>query len=559
MSIDVEAESGLSEHLPEYPFINRSGLSDAVVAQDPGLREVARQLQSWINNARAATSRSSMFDRGAYAPPDNFYNELAAARHAMAYDDVVSGVAEITEAFAFQGLKFEGASRDDSDVFNQIAKLVNLDGVVRSMWREEYAAAQFVVAVTWGQRTFKVRGKTEDGNKRKKTYDIWCPTKLTLLDSSKVVPVDFGPLGSDKLAWSATSGQTDHLAQVKAGLVIDPEMDSFFVRQYHPDATEKTELVALGVRPDNLLLMNPDMVWRHTYTKADYERFANVRLKPIFRLLDMKQQLIQADRATLIGAANYILLIRKGTDDIPADGAEIQHLKENYQYIAKLPVIISDHRLTVDIIAPKDDFVLKPDRYDLLDTRILARLLGTLSLSGRGQRNETNVTVSKAVARMMENRRHMMKRTLEAKLVDAIIEHPKNKGKFDDPDSPPKIVFTPRNIALDVNAAIVQAVIGLRTQREVSRETVLEFFGLDQATEAKRMAWEGELYDPIFKSIMPFSGVQPGDGDDGGDGNSPQSDGAKGGRPVGGGTETQNPGRVRPKTSRGNPSTGDDQ
>jgi hypothetical protein len=79
-------------------------------------------------------------------------------------------------------------------------------------------------------------------------------------------------------------------------------------------------------------------------------------------MLDLKRQLMNADRASLIGAANYILLVRKGTDQRPAQQEEIDNLKENYNFIAKMPVIISDHRLEIDIIAPKIDLTLQSRR-----------------------------------------------------------------------------------------------------------------------------------------------------------------------------------------------------
>jgi hypothetical protein len=234
-------------------------------------------------------------------------------------------------------------------------------------------------------------------------------------------------------------------------------------------------------------------------------------MKSVFQLLDLKKQLINSDRAALIGAANYILLIRKGDKDTPAQQEEIQHLKENYNFIAKMPVIISDHRLTIDIIAPKTDFVLVGDKYDLIDSRILARLLGTLTIGGSGQRNETQTTLSAAVARVMENRRHMLKRTLEMELARAVVNHPKNKGVF---DSEPNLVYTPRNIALSMDPNYATGLLALRTQREISRETILEFFGLDESVEAMRMEMEAEFYDDIFKTEIPFNGGNPGAGVD---------------------------------------------
>lgn len=193
-------------------------------------------------------------------------------------------------------------------------------------------------------------------------------------------------------------------------------MVTFFQGTYTPSQEEAGALGKLGVDTSRLLLMNPDFVFRHTLTRPDYERFADIRMKSLFTILDMKRQLMQADRAHLIGAANYILLIRKGGKDEPALPEEMANLRENYNFIAKMPVIISDHRLNIDIIAPKTDFVLDGSKYEVLDSRILARLLGTLTVGGKGQRNETQETLSSAVARTMENRRHMLKRTLEMEL-----------------------------------------------------------------------------------------------------------------------------------------------
>ncbi|MDQ3432335.1 MAG: hypothetical protein M3467_08970 [Actinomycetota bacterium] len=551
--LEVEEHSDFAVGATGVPFINHSGLSDTVIAEGASMREVASTLSRWVENARSAAGRTSMFDRGAFTPPENPYDEMRAARTAMRYDDIVSGVAEITEAFAFQGVKWEGDDPDDADVFNQLSRDLNLDAVIRRMWREEYQFSQFVAASVWGWRDYVVRGKTKNGNKRKKTYRVWVPVTIRILDSLKVVPVGHGPMGSSMLAWSATEAEITHYRRAFGGEVLDPLMTEFFLGTYEPSALERAELTEMGVDVRKLLLMNPDLVFRHTLTKSDYERFADVRLKSMFTLLDMKRQLLQSDRASLIGAANYILLIRKGEKDSPAQPEEMQNLHDNYNFIAKLPVIISDHRLQIDIIAPKTDFTLQVERYDVLDTRLLARLLGTLSLGGRGQRNETNVTLSRAVAKSMENRRHMLKRTLESEIARRVLAHPRNADRF---AAEPNLVYTPRNIALDIDAALIQAIMSLRTQREVSRETILEYFGLDQSAEAQRMENEEEFFDDIFRTQIPFA--SPGQGGAPTPNDTPEApgvSGSRGGRPVGGGRTAESPAKqAAPKTARGNPS-----
>ena len=575
---DVEVVATLGTDGRPANVINTTEIATGDIAKDPQMREIASKLSRWVDNARSASGQTSMFDRGMFTPPDNPYDEMRAARNAVKYDSTVAGVAETTEAFAFQGVKWEGTNADEADVFNQLARDQNLDAVIRAMWREEFTSGQFVAASMWGERTFVVRGRTGNGNRRKKTYKIWAPLQIRILDSAKCVPVGVGPLGGEMLAWQATKSEIGSYQNAYSGEHIDPLMTMFFQGTYICGPEESGELAQLGVDPNRLLVMNPQYVFRHTLTKPDYERFAEIRLKSCFALLDLKRQLMQSDRASLIGAANYILLIRKGAKDEPALPAEMANLRENYNFIAKMPVIISDHRLSIDIIAPKTDFTLDAAKYQVLDSRLLTRLLGTLTIGGSGQRNETQTTLSGAVARIMENRRHMLKRTLELHLARAVVEHPRNAGIF---ETEPNLVYTPRNIALAMDPAYVAGLLALRTQREISRETILEYFGLDEAVEAQRLEMEAVEFDDIFKTAIPYAaqGVNPVDqapadapeapakpasdrpatapATPNGTPESPKVSGARGGRPVGGGTSPKSPAAMaKPKTSSGNPKTG---
>jgi hypothetical protein len=593
LSTEIEVTSGLSE---QYEIRNFSDVNTEVLQQDPQFRTLAKELARWADNLRSSQQRGSMFDRGAFTPPNNPYDEMRSARVALEVDDIVSGVGDITESFAFQGMKWESTEGDEADVFNQWAGEINMDGVLRRMWREEYTLSQVIVAMTWGWKEYTVRGrvvsenaeeehneerlaqatdqqlgvptlpdkpKRPKGRKRRKKYRLYVPTSMSVLDATKVVPVGHSPVGPEKLAWCASKAEMGYWKDVQEGRIVDLTMESFYLGQYIPPQEEADRLRRLGVPTDRLLLLNPENVFRHTLTKGDYEAWPQLRMKSIFGLLDLKRQLVNADRASLIGAANYILLVKKGTDDRPATQSEVDNLKENYNFIAKMPVIISDHRLEIEIIAPKIDLTLQQDKYDVLDTRILMRLLGTLSLGSRGQRNETQGTLSHAVARMMENRRHMMKRAIEQHVAKAITEHPFNKtGDKKTIEEEPNLVFLPRHVTLGFDAALLQAMLSLRTQREISRETILEQFGLDQATEAMRMEHEEELYDDIFKTQIPFAaaginqpgqpGQQPGKGDTG----DPTANGRQGGRPLGGGQPSKDATKARPKTGNGNTKEG---
>jgi len=548
----------------EMPVWNQSGMSTDLITASTEFRQIARALSGWVDNLRASAGKTSMFDRGAYTPSDNPYAEMRAARSAVRNDDIVSGVAETTEAFAFQGVKWESENPDDADVFNQLNRTLNLDAVVRTMWREEYTYSQVITATVWGWHEFTVRGRNpirekkidpatgmeewvaaspydqngqrRKGVKRKKKYRVWAPTSIRVLDPMKVVPVGVGPMGQELLAWQASDWEIGYYAAIADGEKFDPVYEMFFLGKYEPQGSERTSLVQLGVDVDRLMLLNPQYVNRHTSTKADYERFADVRLKSVFGVLDMKRQLMAADRAALVGSANYILLVKKGSKEEPAQPEEIAHLKENYSFIAKVPIIISDHRLSIEIIAPKADLTLNREKYDVVDGRIMARLLGMLTM---GSTKETNVSIARSVARAMENRRHMLRRYLETTISRAVVDDPRNAGIFEDA---PSLVYTPRNIALDWEASLMQAILGLRTQRDISRETILEYVGLDQGTEAMRMEVEADIYDDVFKTRIPFSAAPQGDP------TSPQTSGGQGGRPVGGGDSPMNATTAKPRS-----------
>jgi len=453
-----------TEHLNIKPldedqvgWVNASGVDDRII--QGGVERIGREVSKWIESQRASRQKMSMFDRSSYVAPDNPYGQMEIARRAVENDDVVGGVADVTESLTFQGLHWESDNTDDADVFNQISTDLDLDSVVRTWWRELFTYSQAVMGIWWGQKEYTVRGysapkdeplvripgdpamgtqdtfeeprdpetnrplKPKRGPKRKKKYNIWCPTGITFMDPQRVIPIGSGMFGQDRLAWQATEGEINAFKRVMDGTRFDPIMERFFIGPYVPSRDEAMGLEAMGIDTRRLLELNPENVFRHTVTSPDYRRFPDVRLKGVFPLLDLKTQLMEADRVMLVGAANYILLIKKGEKDDPALPEEMQNLRDNFQVLAKLPVIISDHRLSVEIITPAQDSVLQAEKYDTLDRRIINRSLGSLTISSSGQRNESTLTVARGVARLLESRRLMMKRQLEKRLARAVVEH----------------------------------------------------------------------------------------------------------------------------------------
>lgn len=526
------------------------------------MREIASQVQSWAQQAGRGVG--SMLDRKQWAPSENPFKHFEQSHHLLGSNDLVSGFYELIEGLAFQGVKWEGDEADKTDLFNQMAAEQNLDALVRKHYREIWSTSQVVTAAWWDQGEFTVRGKTEKGNARKKRYSVYYPRFITILDNRRVVPVGMLAFGQERLAWVATSREMAAFKALQAGeAVADDVVARFFIAKYDPTHEERQELAAFGLEPDSLILLNPDLVRRHTLTRSDYERFAPVRLRSIFQLMDLRQQLMEADRVTLVGAANYILLVKKGDKDHPAQQAEVNNVRAGFRTLAKVPVIFSDHRLSIEMITPKQDQTLQQEKYDLIDDRIIQRLITTLMRSGSAStRGGQQGSIGTTVVRTLENQRHMLRRHLEQTLAREVMTHPRNAAAFRDDQHAPSLIYVPGSIAIDDANSLAQQVIALRTMRELSRESTLEFFGFDQEAEALRMAVEKTEYDDTFKSMVPFSGgnqgAQDGAGDDDQGTEEPPvtqaPNGAKGGRPTGGGQPSQNPQKTA-RTSRGTTKT----
>jgi hypothetical protein len=493
---------------------------EAMSQQD---RALISTFEAWIDNTRpkglyaeeavgsyGGTNRRNggIFMRDRYITPLRPWDQMRLAYDAVTGDDIVAGVCETTESLAFSSMDFFALDADEQDVYNQIAAKIDLDRRMREIWRDLFITSQAYVAVWWETQTFKVRGKTLDGNQRRKSMTIKAPSEMSLLDPLKVVPVGSTLFGKERLAYIATPDEAAMFDEILGG---NKAMDDEIVRRlvtarYQPPRQEILELTTLGVpSTKDLYLLNPDNVFRHTLTRPSYERLAPVRMKNVFELLDMKAQLRQMERAHLIGATNFIIIITKGSDQLPAKPEELANLQNMVRTLARVPVLVGDHRLNVEIVTPKLDNTLKAERWNTIDSRISGRLLQLLVLGNyaAGAAGDDSIKLVKVIARGMESRRHMIKRSLERYVFKPLLD------KNPELESMPKLEFHPRAIALDFDAAYASFLFDLRQANEISRETILNQFDLDEALEAELRKREMVEYDHIFQTQVPFSTPNP--------------------------------------------------
>lgn len=463
-------------------------------------------LVAWSNEIQRRTG--GIFERDRYLTPPEIFKQFKVALDAAESDDIVSGVLETTESLAFNNVKVECEDEDEEDVWNQIMDELDFYARAREMWRELFIVSQFYIAVFWQKKSFKVRGKTSSGNKKRKSFNnILVPSAISILDPLKVLPVGNFLFGQEKLVYIADRYEAKSFDDVLAGKnSSDLVVAQLLMGKYEPDKDEKKYLAEItGKNMDNLYILNPRSVWRHTATRPSYQRFATVRMKSVFELLDLKQQLRQSDRAHLLGNTNFIVLVKKGSDSMPAKPAEVQSLANQVKMASKVPIIVGDHRIDIEIVTPKMDHTLTPEKYNTIDARLTARLFQILMTGNyaSGTKGDDSIKLARVVARGMEARRSMIGQAfLKNVLLEVLKQNPESFS------SVPQINFQPKRIALDFDPNVLNFYQELRDRGDLSRETLLSEMDIDQEEEARRRDREKVLYDKTF--TPPMAMLAPG-------------------------------------------------
>ncbi len=483
---------------------------------------VMRALATWAETTHSSTRRQrGIFQRDKFVTPGKIYEQMAMAYDALD-DDVVGNIADTSEAIAFQKISFEAEDKDQQNVWSQIGRDLDLDSWVRQAWRELFTVSQFYGVRWWGTKEYKVKGKREKRESRK-AYEVIAPVALGFLDPTRVVPVKPDVFGNHQLAWIASDGELALWERTKEGLQDDEMVRSLFLGPYTPTKHEEKTFGNEDVPIDKLMLLNPLYVFSHSLTRSPFERWARVRMKSIFPILDLKHQLREMDRAFLLGGINFLVLVTRGTDQLPTTVNEVASTQAQIRAQARSPIIVSDHRINVEIITPDVQHVLSRDKWAVLDERLMMRLWGTYQLSSESSNKETSITLGRVIARGLSNRRHMLKRAIEREVIRPVIEHPVNVETGFNKDC--KIEFAPRRMELDTDEALMTVLQELRDRGDISRETLLREFNFDQDLEARRREHEDERYKDVFEPVnVPFDSPNR---------TTPGGSGRTGGRPTG--------------------------
>lgn len=489
-------------------------------------RQVARALASWAEDVQGGGGsrnrrNQTLFERDKYITPAKIYEQMALAYEALD-DDIIANALDVTESLAFNRVRAISEDEDQQNVWNQILGDLDMDNWIRQAWSELFTVSHYYGVRWWGVKGYNVEAKRETRKARKK-FEVITPTKLGFLDPMRVVPVDPNFFGEYSYAWIADAGDMALYDSVNANTQSDDLVSKLFSSKYVPGETEEAQLKKQDIPVDRLLLLNPEFVWGHTLTTSTYKRWPRLRLKSLFPLLDLKTQMRAMDRAVLLSGTNFIVLVKKGTDAHPIKkAAEMDSVVEQVRTVSRSPVIVSDHRLSIEIITPDLSFVLNAEKWSTVDTRLQMRLWGTF-VTNPTEGRDTSLTLGRVIARGISSRRHMLKRDIERNIIKPVTD------LNDNFDAKTKIEFTPQRIELEMDESIANIIQELRDRGDISRETTLNELGFNQDIEAVRREREDDKYEDIFvPPQIPFDSPEK---------KTPGGEGRKGGRPAGSPTE----------------------
>lgn len=546
----TDVDTGILEELgdgSDVLWVNETDVDDetikhAIREQVPELAYLTRSLNQWTNDYTGRSRPGGIFTQNKYVAPDSVFEEFRLAAQASRDDDIVSNAVETTEQLAFKRIMVESQNDDETTIWAQIKDDLNLETRMREIWRELFVISQCYVATIWERRDYRVKGFTESGKKSKKVYkNLLVPKGLTLLDPCKVFPVGNFMFNQEDLVYIADETEARRFDETLAGVnSSDLIVKQLFIGKYDASPAFLSQLQKLTGQyalSDRLYLLNPENVWRITSTRPQYQMFADVRMRSVFELLDMKHNLREMDRADILGNLNAIILVKKGSKDRPATQQELMQASAQVQNSARIPIIVSDDRMEIEIITRKTDNTLRPERYNNLDSRITSRLFQILSTGAysSGTALDNSSGLFKVIAASMEARRDNIRESLMDKIFDKIFE--KNDQLLDEP----VMNFYPRRIALEFDPHFAQYVYDLFIQGQISHETALAEIDITLAEEAAKKRKEQELYDDIFEDPRPPGAGSGSTGDQ-------KTDGRTGGGNNNGGGTNQESFNSNPRT-----------
>jgi hypothetical protein len=411
---------GLDDERPDGAIVvNETGLDDLEVVQAVQEMFVEHASLAGVNPTNfqvyAGSQEGSLLARREWSPPTNVFEEVELARDlAERDDDVAATLGQILATAYAGGMEHHHEDEKTIALFNEVAKHMGEDMVLREMLREYLIASSVTTLTIFTRESFRF---SPEGVDRMVNQDVSAPL-VGVLPAEEIRVVDNDLFHSGTLAWKPKSGKvqawlrdlfSDKTTAAKK-LALRKQDPVYAAMVLGPVKVESDRANALYDQEDAWLL-NPRMVHRTAAPKGTW-KYPRPRLTRNFALLEAKRLLNILDYALLQGGSNFIVVAKKGTDQHKATPNEIRNLGNVVQKASRTGVIVGDHRLSIEIITPNLTELLNAEKRTLIGRKLAMGLLnvpehGVPNPAGEGQKAELEFIANTVTVDRGDMRRHM--------------------------------------------------------------------------------------------------------------------------------------------------------
>lgn len=533
---------------------NRSGLPDAEV--------MAAVTDRWVELAGLQFAhpsqfrlydnwQSSMLARTPFKTPRNVIEEIKLARSIADTDDDVGGTIGMMLAIAY-GEGVVNHHRDDNTLqfFNQMTDPTGMDleSLLEEMHREYLIAGSVTTVTLFGRQRMKYFPLKSDDPVE---AQLQVPN-VGILPAEHIRVITNDILGKGELGYFVENMPFKRWLDEYFSPSTAPARKAYMAMEEPVMAALFTGRIQIPMDDSDIMsrgriiyTLNQKMVHRTSMPKGA-EPYARPLLTRNFGLLEAKRLLNLMDYALLQGGTNYLVVAKKGTDNLPAQQPEIENLINQVTHASRSGVMVGDHRLSIEIITPDLEEMLNPAKRKLLGRKIAMGLLRqseqvTGDSGTQGATNEMEL-----LARIVSADRGKVLRHTQATFYNDTAQRNRGIFKMGAPTIwAPKIVLAG---AKDFFASVLNA----RDRGDIPRRWSVEALGFNYdagLAEREREIARGD--DQILlPAAVPFSSQEAGPQDNN-EGRPPGSS-SDNGRPnaqKGGGKDPAAPNRVIKKTA----------
>lgn len=392
----VERPAPVSEGLPTGRglIVNETELPDYVISE--AVETYFEENSSMLGSNSPTTFQNysqmggSLLARSKFRVPGSVIEEIILARDLAERDDDIGSAIGAAIALGYgEGLQNTHEDEVVVAMFDEIAKYAKLETrVFPEMHRELLIASQVTTACLFIQKQISF---TPMGADRQRTRAIAQPI-IGVIPAEQIRVLGNDLFGTAALAYRPFTNQQEMWLQEYFSSRTSPAR-KFEMRQEDPVLTA---LLVEEIQYDDYTMMgvgsvygdpkdppmhnrfiyrlNPTMVARSCFPKGQWPH-PRPLLTRSFPLLEAKRLLNLLDYGLLEGGANFLIVVKKGSDLKPAMPEEIRNLRETIKRASRTGVVVGDHRLDVEIITPDLKELLNPAKRKLIARKLTASML----------------------------------------------------------------------------------------------------------------------------------------------------------------------------------------